>query len=80
MVNLVPLTAFGKLGVIPETATGTECTPFDRNRNGTLAGEAAGFVILASEEFVNQNNIQPLGQIMGYGNSLDGYKNYCSRS
>ena len=74
LVNLVPLTSFGKLGVIPETVTGTECTPFDRNRNGTLAGEAAGFVILASEEFVNQNNIQPLGQIMGYGNSLDGYK------
>jgi 3-oxoacyl-(acyl-carrier-protein) synthase len=74
LVNLVPLTSFGKLGVIPETATGTECTPFDRNRNGTLAGEAAGFVILASEEFINQNNIQPLGQIMGYGNSLDGYK------
>ena len=31
-------------------------------------------LILASEEFVNQNNIQPLGQLMGYGNSLDGYK------
>ena len=27
-----------------------------------------------SEEFVDQNKIKPLGQIMGYGNSLDGYK------
>ena len=74
LINLVPLTSFGKLGVIPESESGIECTPFDTNRNGTLAGEAAGFVILASEEFIKINNIKPLAQIIGYGNTLDGYK------
>jgi len=76
IINTLALIAFGKLGVISEsdkTATQT-CLPFDRNRKGTLAGEAAGIAVLASESFVKQQNIQPIAEILSYGNTLDAYK------
>lgn len=66
--------AFGKLGVIPESSDQADCKPFDVNRNGTLAGESAGFVVLANEDFVTRNNIKPIAELVGYGNSLDAFK------
>jgi len=74
IINLIALISFGKLGVIPETGTNNLCRPFDTNRFGTIAGEAAGFVIMASQDFVNKHNLKPLASIIGYGNTLDGYK------
>ena len=76
IINTLALVAFGKLGVIPEAennATET-CLPFDINRKGTLAGESAGVSILASQSFIEKNNLNPLVEILSYGNTLDGYK------
>lgn len=76
IINTLALIAFGKLGVISEsekTATQT-CQPFDSNRKGTLAGEAAGIVVLASESYVKQHNIKPIAALLAYGNTLDAYK------
>ena len=74
LINLLAIISFGKLGVIPESKDDIGCKPFDVNRNGTLAGECAGFAILASEDFVVKNNITPIAALLGYGNTLDAYK------
>ena len=74
LINLLAMISFGKLGVIPEATDAPGCMPFDLNRKGTLAGECAGFTILASEEFVRKNNLKPVAQLLGFGNTLDGYK------
>lgn len=74
IINLIALISFGKLGVIAETDGKISCRPFDHNRYGTIAGEAAGFVILASEKFVETNKLSTIASILGYGNTLDAYK------
>lgn len=74
LINMLALISFGKLGVIAESSDDVSCKPFDMNRNGTLAGESAGFVILASESFVKSNKLLPSAQLLGYGNTLDAYK------
>ncbi len=74
ILNLTAMMSFGKLGVIAETNSKINCRPFDINRNGTIAGEAAGIILLASEKFITANKIQPLAQLAGYGNTLDAYK------
>lgn len=72
--NLVAMFSFGKLGVIAESNDGPSCKPFDLMRNGTLAGECAGFVIIASEKFVKEHDLKPKAELLGYGNTLDGFK------
>lgn len=74
LINLLAIISFGKLGVIPESKNEISCKPFDVNRNGALAGECAGFALLASEDFVAENNISPIAELLGYGNTLDAYK------
>jgi 3-oxoacyl-[acyl-carrier-protein] synthase II len=74
IVNTLAMISFGKLGVIPETEEGKSCKPFDSNRRGTLSGECAGIVVLASEKYVKENNLEPMAEVMGYGNTLDAYK------
>lgn len=74
IINFLAMTSFQKMGVIPQTTNEPSCRPFDLNRNGTLAGECAGFTILASEDFTNKNKLNPVAQLLGYGNTLDGYK------
>jgi 3-oxoacyl-[acyl-carrier-protein] synthase II len=74
LVNKLGMIAFGKLGVICESNDQASCKPFDMKRCGTLAGEAAGFVVLASEDFVLRNNIKPIAELLAYGNTMDAYK------
>lgn len=74
LINLLAIISFGKLGVIPESSDEISCKPFDINRIGTLAGECAGFAVLASEEFVAKNGLKPVAELLGYGNTLDAYK------
>ncbi|MCH2233240.1 MAG: beta-ketoacyl-[acyl-carrier-protein] synthase family protein [Crocinitomicaceae bacterium] len=74
ILNMISLISFGKLGVIPVSDGSIACLPFDINRKGTSSGEAAGFVIMASKKFVEENNLEALVSICGYGNTLDGYK------
>lgn len=74
LINVVAMISFGKLGVIAESTDDVTCKPFDLNRNGALAGECAGFVIMASERFVKENNLHPKAEFLGYGNTLDAFK------
>ena len=70
IINQFAYISFGKLGVLSPD----QCRPFDVARNGTLAGECAGFTLLASEAFVLKNNLRPKAALIGFGNSMDAYK------
>ncbi len=75
IINFIGYIAFEKLGTLamPDTQVENSCKPFDINRSGTVAGEAAGLVVLASENFVREHNLRPKFEILGYGSSLDAY-------
>lgn len=74
IINLLALVSFSRLGVLASSDDPPRaCRPFDLNRSGTLAGEAAGLCVLAGEEFVRAHRLEPLFEILGYGNTLDGY-------
>jgi 3-oxoacyl-[acyl-carrier-protein] synthase II len=74
-LNLPAFAAFAKLGVIQSTSDGAAraCKPCDRQRRGTLLGEGAGLMLLANTAFVEANSLSPEVEVVGYGNTLDGY-------
>ncbi len=47
--------------------------PFDENRKGLNLGEAAGFLVLESEEMLKQNPRKVLGYVKGFGNANDAF-------
>lgn len=70
IINQFAYISFGKLGVLSPD----QCKPFDTGRNGTIAGECAGFTLLASEDFIQKHGLQPKAALIGFGNSMDAYK------
>lgn len=60
---------FDSLGALtPKT-----CTPFDRNRSGFFIGDAAAVLVLESLESARRRNAKIHGELLGYGESLDGH-------
>ena len=49
------------------------CKPFDENRAGLTLGEAAGYIVLESEQIVRKNNKKIYCELKGYGNANDAY-------
>jgi 3-oxoacyl-(acyl-carrier-protein) synthase len=49
------------------------CKPFDENRAGLTLGEAAGYIVLESEQIVKKNNKKIYCELKGYGNANDAY-------
>jgi 3-oxoacyl-[acyl-carrier-protein] synthase I len=49
------------------------CKPFDENRTGLTLGEAAGYVIIESDQLVRKYNRKILAELKGYGNANDAY-------
>ncbi|KXH79184.1 beta-ketoacyl-[acyl-carrier-protein] synthase family protein [Chryseobacterium kwangjuense] len=49
------------------------CRPFDRDRRGINLGEAAGFLVLESEESARKRNKKPYALVAGYGNANDAF-------
>lgn len=75
IVNQLAFMAFSKLGILaPVGENGIDCKPLDSMRNGTLAGEASGICVLVSEKLLEELQLKPLFEVIGFGNSLDGYK------
>lgn len=46
--------------------------PFDKNRDGLVLGEGAGFLILESEESLLKRGHTPIAEIVGFGSTCDG--------
>src|SRR3989339_66859 len=76
IINLMAYLAFGKLGVMSTSSEHPSkyCKPLDLARRGTLIGEAAGLSLLANEEAVSKYSLPTKFEIIGMGNTLDGYK------
>lgn len=49
------------------------CASFDSNRKGLNLGEAAGYLVLESEEIVKKQNKKVLAYLSGYGNANDAF-------
>ena len=49
------------------------CRPFAKDRSGLVLGEGAAMLILESETLVEERNIQPLAEIVGFGSSSDAH-------
>jgi 3-oxoacyl-[acyl-carrier-protein] synthase I len=49
------------------------CIPFDAKRKGLNLGEAAGYVVLVSEEIVNKSRCKTLCTLSGYANVTDSF-------
>ncbi|MEN8119820.1 MAG: beta-ketoacyl-[acyl-carrier-protein] synthase family protein [Bacteroidota bacterium] len=47
------------------------CKPFDEKRKGLTLGEGAAYLVLESEELINNKNVY--AQISGYGNANDAF-------
>lgn len=45
--------------------------PFDATRTGLSVGEAAGYLVLASDNYIKENNIEPKYLVSGAGQSND---------
>lgn len=46
--------------------------PFDKNRDGLVIGEGAGFLVLESEESLKARGGEAICEIVGFGSSCDG--------
>lgn len=61
------INGFNSLHILSEK----NCRPFDEKRNGLNLGEAAGFLLLESEDVVDEGNI--IAEITGYSNTNDAF-------
>ncbi len=73
MLSHLHYMGFYKLGALSSYQGNAEdsCKPFDKNRCGLVIGEGGIALLLESEANVDPNKI--LGEIVGYGSTLDSY-------
>lgn len=65
----VPLSGFGVLGILSDTA----CRPFDRTRTGLNLGEGAGVLVLEARESLEARGRDMELSLVGYGSAIDAH-------
>ncbi len=75
-VNYVGMTGFILLKALTEryASPQTASRPFDRKRNGFVLSDGAGAVVLEELEHAQARGAPILGEVLGYGDSIDGYR------
>jgi 3-oxoacyl-[acyl-carrier-protein] synthase II len=69
MAGLAAMTALSTRNDTPELAS----RPFDLNRDGFLAGEGAGVLVLESLDHARQRGAPVLAEVIGYGTTNDAF-------
>ncbi|OBJ68838.1 KasA/KasB family beta-ketoacyl-ACP synthase [Mycobacterium sp. 1274756.6] len=75
-IEAVPIAGFAAMRMVLSTTNDNParaCRPFDRDRNGFAFGEAAGLMVIETEQHAKARNAGVLGRIMGAGVTSDGY-------
>lgn len=49
------------------------CRPFDESRKGLNLGEGAAYIVLESEESLRKRGVDPVAELLGYGNANDAF-------
>ena len=76
LVDPIMVTGFALLGALslrndaPERAS----RPFDRDRDGFVLGEGAGFLVLETRQRAQARGAEPLGLLSGFGCSCNAYR------
>ena len=75
-VNPVAVLGFSLLGTLSRcnAEPGRASRPFDRQRDGFVIGEGAGFVVLERESFAQARGAPVLAELAGYGVTCDAYR------
>ena len=70
--TLTPLAKAAFAAMEATSPTGV-CRPFDARRDGFVMGEAAGVLVLESEELAVERGARILGEVRGYAATADGH-------
>ena len=75
-LNYVGITGFILLKALTEryASPQTASRPFDRKRSGFVLSDGAGAVVLEELEHARARGVRILGELLGYGDSTDGYR------
>lgn len=63
-------TKFESLGLLSETA----CRPYDAERDGTVLGEGAAFLVLEPEDAAQARGADVYAEVAGFGSAYDGHR------
>jgi 3-oxoacyl-[acyl-carrier-protein] synthase II len=71
-ITEIPLYELEGLGILSKCKAGTgSYRPFDRNRDGFIAGEGGAAIILEESDKAKQRGAEILGTIKGFGNCVE---------
>lgn len=68
----VTLAAFAKAGALSKRTDGTP-SPFDKDRDGFIAGEGAGMLVIETLEHAQARGAHILAEIAGFGQTCDAF-------
>jgi beta-ketoacyl ACP synthase len=77
----VPIAAYSQIDGVLSTDNDDPqgaCRPFDRDRTGTVFGEAGAMLVMETEEHAKARGARVLARVMGVGMSSDGYDAFFS--
>lgn len=76
LVEPFMLTGFSRLGALSTRRAEPDRSsrPFDRERDGFILADGAGFLVLEEARHAERRGAGPLAEIIGYGSSLNAYR------